>query len=225
MNPGEIPDALFDIASQQLTNDLHPPVKSLLERLTPANPLQVDGESTVDAVLRINIGSMNGGRLVIQGRRVLEDLHRFTYDRFLLAAGKKVGVTSNSHKAVVNLLKACGDAAQRNGRQLVGLKVGDEPDKDLHQPIQILRYVQDTGAARAEYSAGIIAGDGWLFSRPEWKDQPDFLFIDEAGQVSLARRGRHNAVEPASVLLGDTSNWSNRSRGSHPGDAGLSGSS
>ena len=66
VNPGEIPDALFDIASQQLTNDLHPPVKSLLERLTPANPLQVDGESTVDAALRI-IGLMNGGCLVIQG--------------------------------------------------------------------------------------------------------------------------------------------------------------
>ncbi len=42
VNPGEIPDALFDIASQQLTNDLHPPVKSLLERLTPANPLPLD---------------------------------------------------------------------------------------------------------------------------------------------------------------------------------------
>ena len=66
VNPGEIPDALFDIASQQLTNHLHPPVKSLLERLTPTNPLQVDRESTVDAALRI-VGLMNGGCLVIQG--------------------------------------------------------------------------------------------------------------------------------------------------------------
>ena len=117
VNPGEIPDALFDIASQQLTNDLHPPVKSLLERLTPANPLQVDGESTVDAALRI-IGLMNGGCLVIQGPPGTGKTYTAScMIDSLLAAGKKVGVTSNSHKAVVNLLKACGDAARRNGRQ------------------------------------------------------------------------------------------------------------
>ena len=192
VNPGEIPDALFDIASQQLTNNLHPPVKSLLERLTPANPLQVDGESTVDAALRI-IGLMTGSCLVIQGPPGTGKTYTAScMIDSLLAAGKKVGVTSNSHKAVVNLLKACGDAARRNGRKLVGLKVGDEPDKDLHSANPDLRYVKDTGAARAEYSVGIIAGTAWLFSRPEWKDQLDFLFIDEAGQVSLA-----NAVATA----------------------------
>ena len=222
VNPGEIPDALFDIASQQLTNDLHPPVKSLLERLTPANPLQVDGESTVDAALRI-IGLMNGGCLVIQGPPGTGKTYTAScMIDSLLAAGKKVGVTSNSHKAVVNLLKACGDAARRNGQQLVGLKVGDEPDKDLHSANPDLRYVKDTGAARAEYSAGIIAGTAWLFSRPEWKDQLDFLFIDEAGQVSLA-----NAVATARsarnlVLLGDQMQLEQPVQGSHPGDAGLS---
>ena len=222
VNPGEIPDALFDIASQQLTNDLHPPVKSLLERLTPANPLQVDGESTVDAALRI-IGLMNGGCLVIQGPPGTGKTYTAScMIDSLLAAGKKVGVTSNSHKAVVNLLKACGDAARRNGHKLVGLKVGDEPDKDLHSANPDLRYVKDTGAARAEYSAGIIAGTAWLFSRPEWKDQLDFLFIDEAGQVSLA-----NAVATARsarnlVLLGDQMQLEQPVQGSHPGDAGLS---
>lgn len=222
VNPGEIPDALFDIASQQLTNDLHPPVKSLLERLTPANPLQVDGESTVDAAVRI-IGLMNGGCLVIQGPPGTGKTYTAScMIDSLLAADKKVGVTSNSHKAVVNLLKACGDAARRNGHKLVGLKVGDEPDKDLHSANPDLRYVKDTGAARAEYSAGIIAGTAWLFSRPEWKDQLDFLFIDEAGQVSLA-----NAVATARsaknlVLLGDQMQLEQPVQGSHPGDAGLS---
>ncbi len=222
VNPGEIPDALFDIASQQLTNDLHPPVKSLLERLTPANPLQVDGESTVDAALRI-IGLMNGGCLVIQGPPGTGKTYTAScMIDTLLAAGKKVGVTSNSHKAVVNLLKACGDAARQNGRKLAGLKVGDEPDKDLHSANPDLRYVKDTGAAHPEYSGGIIAGTAWLFSRPEWKNQLDFLFIDEAGQVSLA-----NAVATARsarnlVLLGDQMQLEQPVQGAHPGDAGLS---
>jgi uncharacterized protein len=104
---------------------------------------------------------------------------------------------------VVNLLKACGDAARRHGHKLVGLKVGDEPDKDLHSANPDLRYVKDTGAARAEYSAGIIAGTAWLFSRPEWKDQLDFLFIDEAGQVSLANAVATVRSARNLVLLGD----------------------
>lgn len=222
VSPGEIPDALFDIASQQVTNDLHPPVKSLLERLTPANPLQVDGESTVDAALRI-IGLMNGGCLVIQGPPGTGKTYTAScMIDSLLAAGKKVGVTSNSHKAVVNLLKACGEAARQNGRKLAGLKVGDDPDKDLRSANPDLRYVKDTGAAHPEYSGGIIAGTAWLFSRPEWKNQLDFLFIDEAGQVSLA-----NAVATARsarnlVLLGDQMQLEQPVQGAHPGDAGLS---
>ena len=82
--------------------------------------------------------------------------------------------------------------------------------------------MKDTGAARAEYSGGIIAGTAWLFSRPEWKNQLDFLFIDEAGQVSLA-----NAVATARsarnlVLLGDQMQLEQPVQGAHPGDAGLS---
>src|SRR5205823_8982121 len=49
MNPGEIPDALADVAAQQLSNTLHAPVKSLLERSAPARLLHETGESPLDA--------------------------------------------------------------------------------------------------------------------------------------------------------------------------------
>ena len=35
-----------------------------------------------------------------------------------------MGIASNSHKAVVNLLTACGDAAREKGNRLRGIKVG-----------------------------------------------------------------------------------------------------
>src|SRR5213075_3265827 len=59
-------------------------------------------------------------------------------------------------------------------------------------------------------------------TRPEWEGVLDFLFIDEAGQVSLA-----NAVAMARcannlVLLGDQIQLEQPVQGSHPGDAGLS---
>ena len=56
---------------------------------------------------------MAGGCLVIQGPPGTGKT--FTASRViaaLLAAGKRVGVASNSHKAMMNLMLACGEAAE-----------------------------------------------------------------------------------------------------------------
>ena len=117
VNPGEIPDALADVASQHLSNVLHSPVKSLLERRAPANPLQKDGESPLNAALRI-VASMSGGCLVIQGPPGTGKTYTAAcLIDTLLAAGKNIGVASNSHKAVVNLLAACGEQAEQKWPQ------------------------------------------------------------------------------------------------------------
>jgi plastocyanin/DNA polymerase III delta prime subunit len=222
VNPGEIPDALADVAAEQLSNTLHPPVKSQLERSAPANPLQQPGESPLDAALRI-IGSMSGGCLVVQGPPGTGKTYTAScMIHTLLAAGKKVGVASNSHKAVINLLAECGNISRKNGRSLVGLKVGDDPGDPVFSANPGLVHVQDTGKARDVYTGGVVGGTAWLFSRPEWKNTLDFLFIDEAGQVPLA-----NAVAIARsannlVLLGDQMQLEQPVQGSHPGDARLS---
>jgi predicted RecB family nuclease len=222
VNPGEIPAALADVATQQLSNALHTPVRSLLERSAPAEPLQEPGESPLDAALRV-IKSMSGGCLVIQGPPGTGKTYTAScVIEALLAAGRKVGVSSNSHKAAVNLLAACGDAARRNSRKLVGLKVGDEPDKALHSANAGLTHIKDTSAAHACYSGGIIGGTAWLFSRLEWKNALDFLFIDEAGQVPLANVVAMVRCANNLVLLGDQMQLEQPVQGSHPGDAGLS---
>jgi AAA domain/RNase_H superfamily len=220
--PGTIPEALFEVASQQLSNTLHPPVRSLLQRSAPAHLLQKQDESPLDSSLRI-IKAMSGGCLVIQGPPGTGKTYTAScmIDR-LLAAGKKIGVTSNSHKAVVNLLSACGEAARRNGRKLVGIKVGDEPDADLHAANPRLAHVEDNSKARANYAGGIVGGTAWLFTRPEWKDELDFLFVDEAGQVPLANVVAMSRSANNLVLLGDQMQLEQPVQGSHPGDAGLS---
>jgi predicted RecB family nuclease len=222
VSPGEIPGALADLGHEQLSNSLHASVKSLLVRSAPASPLQKDGDAPLDAALRITV-LMSGGCLVIQGPPGTGKTYTAScMIEALLAAGKKVGVASNSHKAVVNLLAECGEAARRNGHKLVGIKVGDEPDGPLHSANPGLNHIQDTSAARAAYSGGIVGGTAWLFSRPEWNNALDYLFIDEAGQVPLA-----NAVAMARsannlVLLGDQMQLEQPVQGAHPGDAGLS---
>jgi uncharacterized protein len=85
-----------------------------------------------------------------------------------------------------------------------------------------LKYVAQSSDAFGSYSAGVVGGTAWLFTRPEWQQQLDFLFIDEAGQVPLA-----NAIAMARcannlVLLGDQMQLEQPIQGSHPGDSGLS---
>jgi uncharacterized protein len=220
--PGTIPEALFGVASQRLSNTLHPPVRSLLQRSAPAHLLQKQDESPLDSVLRI-IKAMSGGCLVIQGPPGTGKTYTAScMIDGLLAAGKKVGVTSNSHKAVVNLLSACGEAANRGGRKLVGIKAGDEPDADLHAANPGLAHVEDNSKARANYVGGIVGGTAWLFTRPEWKNELDFLFVDEAGQVPLANVVAMSRSSNNLVLLGDQMQLEQPVQGSHPGDAGLS---
>ena len=42
--------------------------------------------------------------------------------------------------------------------------------------------------AAATYEGGLIGGTAWLFARPEMEGRLDYLFVDEAGQVSIAKR-------------------------------------
>lgn len=217
-----IQSALADVAAKQLSGQLHAPVAALLNRVSPATPLQRADEAAVDAAIRV-CGAMNGGCLVIQGPPGTGK--SYTASRViasLLANGKKVGVASNSHKAIANLLMACGDAVRERGLHLSGISVGGEANGPVFGENLNLRYIKCNAGAFSAYSAGVVGGTAWLFTRPEWEGMLDFLFIDEAGQVSLA-----NAVAMARcarnlVLLGDQMQLEQPVQGSHPGDAGLS---
>ncbi len=217
-----IPDALAEVAAVHLSKNLHPPVAALLERVPPATPLERTGESSINAAIRIT-SSMSGGCLVVQGPPGTGKTYTASLViAALLAAGKKVGVASNSHKAVVNLLVACGEAASKSSSSLRGIKVGGEAGGELFSSNPSLKHVENTGDAFGNYTGGIIGGTAWLFTRPEWKNALDFLFIDEAGQVSLANAVAMSRCARNLVLLGDQMQLEQPVQGSHPGDAGLS---
>ncbi|WP_342348874.1 TM0106 family RecB-like putative nuclease, partial [uncultured Nitrospira sp.] len=214
--------ALTEVVARHLSGKLDAPVSALLNRKPPATALQQADETPTEAAIRI-AGSMAGGCLVIQGPPGTGKT--FTASQVitrLLASGKKVGVASNSHKAVINLLAACGDAAKASGSQLHGLKVGGDPDDPLFTCNPGVQYLKDTGSAHQTYTRGVVGGTAWLFTRPEWEGVLDFLFIDEAGQVALANAMAMARCANNLVLLGDQMQLEQPVQGSHPGDAGLS---
>lgn len=214
--------ALTDGAAKQLSGDLHRPVVALFGRVAPAPVIRNSGETTIDAAIRVAVG-MAGGCFVIQGPPGTGKTYTAAHViNALLGAGKKVGVASNSHKAVVNLLVACGEVVRKKGGVLKGIKVGGGNEGPLFSDNPDFRHIKDTGEGRGAYSSGVVGGTAWLFSRPEWEGVLDFLFIDEAGQVSLANAVAISQCAGNIVLLGDQMQLEQPIQGSHPGDAGLS---
>lgn len=209
-----IRDALRDIARDHVRGEPLPAsLHSMLLRIPPDPGMKLPGESAVDAGIRIS-RTMQGGCLVIQGPPGTGKT--YTASKViarLLADGKRVGITSNSHKAIVNLLQ--GVVRESNG-MVTGLRAGGNPAEVPEIPT-----TENTKSISA-YLGGIIAGTAWLFARSEWEGKLDYLFIDEAGQVSLANAVAMSRCAQNLVLMGDQMQLEQPIQGTHPGDAALS---
>jgi predicted RecB family nuclease len=136
----------------------------------------------------------------------------------LLREGRRVGVAANSHKAINNLLAEVETVAAAEGVAFDGLKKGEGEDAFGG------RFIRDTNDnAECESSgARLIAGTGWLFSRPGMDRRLDYLFIDEAGQVALADAVAMGTAARNLVLMGDPQQLPQVRQGVHPGRSGCS---
>ena len=176
-------------------------------------------ELPLDACRRIG-RQLSGGALIIQGPpgtgKTFTGAHMIAD---LLTAGKSVGVVSNSHKAIINLLRK---TAEVKGGGLSGIRVGGDVDEYLAAEAPgIAQGVQSKPAAE-NFAGGLAAGTAWFFSREEMAGKLDHLFIDEAGQVSLAHVAAMAAATENVVLMGDQMQLGQPIQGSHPGDSGQS---
>lgn len=214
--------ALAEVSAKHLGDGLDASTDSLLRRVPPARPLRREGESVLDALIRVT-GEMSGGCLVVQGPPGTGKTYAASRAiRALLSAGKRVGITSNSHKAVINLMCACGDAAREVGGALHGLKVAGDEQGRLFDENPGVEYVSGNQDGCGCYTGGVVGGTAWLFTRPEWEGELDYLFIDEAGQVSLANAVATSRCARNMVLLGDQMQLEQPIQGAHPGEANLS---
>ena len=166
------------------------------------------------------IGRLDRSHLLIQGPpgtgKTYCASHAIVH---LLAHGKRIGVASHSHKAINNLLKAVETAATDRGLHFRGIKKSSYEEHYLKGTI-----IEDT-TNNSDAAAGghdLIAGTAWLFAREELDEQLDYLFVDEAGQVSLANTIAMGVSAKNVILVGDQMQLSQPIQGSHPGRSGLS---
>jgi len=67
-----------------------------------------------------------------------------------------------------------------------------------------------------------VAGTAWLFARDDMVNKLDYLFVDEAGQVSLANLAGMSRCARNVILMGDQMQLEQPIQGSHPGESGMS---
>ena len=225
-------DALFRLGSWVIGNGVdssgpHRAARDLLLRRGPrladgSNELVLPDESTVDAAKRIGTlldssvlpiqGPPGSGKTFTGARMICE----------LVRQGRKVGITATSHKVIQNLLLQVIKAAKEAG--LGGLncvqKVNEK--QDVAPPGITLTTDNAEALAALRGDAQVVAGTAWLWSREEYFEAVDVLFVDEAGQMSLANVLAVSQGAKNLVLLGDPQQLEHPLKGSHPDGAAVS---
>ena len=138
----------------------------------------------------------------------------------LIRSGKKIGVTSNSHKAIHNLLDKVENVAAEKGVQFRGIKKSTSGNKETEFNGNCIRSKSKT--EEMDTSADLFAGTVWTFANPHFRDQLDYLFVDEAGQVSTANIVAMSTATENIILVGDQMQLGQPIQGIHPGEAGQS---
>ena len=139
----------------------------------------------------------------------------------LLAGGKRVGVTANSHKVISNLLDAVCEAADGPPVEVRGIQKANDgdgcPDGRIVQAGSNAEVVEALAG-----DANLAAGTAWLWAREEMAGAVDVLVIDEAAQMSLANTLAVCQAAGSLVLLGDPRQLDQPIQGVHPPGADVS---
>lgn len=198
-------------------------VRALLRRepprLTGGVALGESTEQLVDAVLALDHsvlpvqGPPGTGKTYNAARMIVAALQ----------ARKRVGISAQSHAGITNLLRAVERHAAAIGFTFRGTYKAREGDD----------YDSVSGSVSVETENGpidkdlpdLVAGTAWFFAREHLRrPEPafDLIFIDEAGQFSLAQACAVGTSTRSLVLLGDPQQLPQVTQADHPGGSGAS---
>lgn len=138
----------------------------------------------------------------------------------LLKRGKRVGISSNSHKAILNLMRGVSDYVDEQNIDANIVKAGGEKNDPIFEKENV-KFVPGVKNFKPQDNV-CFGGTAWAFSNEHVKDCFDYLFIDEAGQVSVANLIGMSRSCGNIILMGDQMQLGQPIQGTHPGESGLS---
>jgi hypothetical protein len=226
--------AVFRFADSLLEGDgRYPAIEAILNQSLPkirgkkaGSPIVPAKQATMAQIVKA-IANLQESYLFVQGPPGAGKTYTGSHIIVaLLQQGCRVGVSSNSHKAINNLLHGVVKVAKEQGYVLQGAKKSTKEngdsifDGESIDNVYSNKEIWDSFGYDNEYH--LIAGTAWLFADPEMDQQLDYLFVDEAGQVALANLVAMGTSARNIVLLGDQMQLGQPIQGVHPGRSGES---
>ena len=238
LNPYPIPDAIFDVIEDILERDFSP--SAIVDFLFRSKPRFVDGArepivnpalTGYDVVKEVisAVNDLDGSYLCIQGPPGAGKTYTASHViSDLLDKQCRVGISSNSHKAITNLMENVADVLEDEGKDGLLIKVGGDAEDPIFNRGNVV-FRKDANKIGNELNSPslCIGGTAWFFCNDrlvvnQEEDKLDYLFIDEAGQVSVANLVGMSRCAKNIVLMGDQMQLAQPIQGSHPNESGKS---
>ncbi len=186
----------------------------IVDETKDALPQIIDAVANLDRSTLFIQGPPGAGKTYTGSHIIVELINR----------GYRIGVTSNSHKAIHNLLNDVEEQAKVQGVKFSGsYKSSSQTMGSEFEGTYITNVSSNKEVAMGLQDDKLVAGTAWLFSDPLFDEALDYLFVDEAGQVAVANLVAMATSAKNIVLLGDQMQLSQPIQGVHPGESGLSG--
>ena len=177
-------------------------------------------ESAGDTAIRIS-KILDNSYLPIQGPPGTGKTHigaQMIIELYLM--DKRIGVTAVSHKVIRNLLDKVLELARERPIPIeIAQKVKEKSEKT---PEGLTEYTDNKKPLEAVEDDLIVGGTTYFWARDEAVETLDYLFVDEAGQMSLANVLAASRSAKNLVLLGDPQQLEQPQKGAHPEGSDIS---
>jgi uncharacterized protein len=193
--------------------DAYPALVEILERRPP--------RARLDGTLEEAALSLDGSYLAVQGPPGSgKTWNGARMAIALMKAGRRVGVTALSHKAIHKFLDDVERAAVAEGFEFAGRQKasGEDSRYEGHGLVESTESNDDM----LDEELQLLAGTSFLFAREDMDQRVNTLFVDEGGQFALADALAVGTAARNLILLGDPNQLPQVSQGSHPPGANAS---
>ena len=187
-------------------------------RLNEADPLLGEDGRMTDAAKRFVVslctqaavlplqGPPGSGKTYTGSRMIAE----------VIRSGYRVAITAVSHKVISKLLQDVCTFCRSANIPLRAVQKANDEDRCNDPMVTQVDDNGDVAAALGSRAAQIGAGTSWLWSRDDMSGSVDVIFVDEAGQMSLADVLSISQAATSIVLLGDPQQLDQPQKGAHP---------
>ncbi len=232
VDPGTLETSLMNLAETIDEHGLgpvwpHQASKDLLMRRKPRllggkeGAELLAGEDVVAGAIRL-ASNLDRSVLAIQGPPGSGKTHTGAMMILELSRqGKKIGVTAVSHKVVRNLFNK---VLELSVKYKIPVNLVHKPkEKSDTLPAGLEEVPDNKGAWAAIEEKKVVGGTAWLWSHDDSADKLDYLFVDEAGQMSLSQVLAASRAAKNLILLGDPQQLEQPQKGSHPEGSDVAG--